>query len=101
MCATNYRHALNLVGCKALLLSEKLKSSHYLEIFDSLIPELKKAPPSPSGGIHSEQIPALRHLILTSDKLVSLAEFSNPSVSTYIIDCLKGASMAISDSPIC
>jgi len=39
-------HALNLVGCKAIVIAEALKSTNYPELIQSLIPELPTSQPA-------------------------------------------------------
>ncbi|MFC3226226.1 AMP-binding protein [Marinibaculum pumilum] len=53
-------YALNKVGCKALILSPQFKTSNYVEMVQSLIPELDKATP---GALESARFPALKMLI--------------------------------------
>ncbi len=35
------RHSLNLVGCKGLIVTDKLKSSNYFELLHELLPEIE------------------------------------------------------------
>mmetsp|Transcript_1806 Transcript_1806/g.6454 ORF Transcript_1806/g.6454 Transcript_1806/m.6454 type:complete len:606 (-) Transcript_1806:36-1853(-) len=64
--AYELRHALNLVGAKALLLQPSLKTTDYLSIVAELAPELPSS--TPGHELQLEQLPALKHLILASDK---------------------------------
>lgn len=50
-------HALNKVGCKALVLAPSFKSSDYIAILRELAPELSHAAP---GGLRSARLPHLR-----------------------------------------
>ncbi len=52
--------ALNKVGCRGIVLAEKFKTSDYLQLLDTLIPELSKCQP---GALRSESVPCLEHVI--------------------------------------
>jgi fatty-acyl-CoA synthase len=54
-------YVLNAVGCKALVLARKFKSSDYLEMIRILAPELETAAP---GDLHAAKLPDLRHVIV-------------------------------------
>lgn len=53
-------YALNKVGCKALVMAERLKSSDYVAMLRHLAPELATAAGS---ELHCARLPALRHVI--------------------------------------
>ena len=53
-------YALNKVGCKGLILAESFKSSHYLEMIETLAPELAAAEP---GRLQAAKLPLLRTVI--------------------------------------
>ena len=53
-------YALNKVGCKALILAERFKTSDYLAMLRELAPELAHAMP---GKLESARLPALRAVI--------------------------------------
>ncbi|MFY9835085.1 MAG: AMP-binding protein [Xanthobacteraceae bacterium] len=57
-------YALNKVGCKALILSERFKTSDYVGMLRELAPELGRAQP---GKLESPRLPALRSVILLGD----------------------------------
>ena len=57
-------YALNLVGCRALVLSRSFKGSNYLEMIRELAPELESAEP---GKLAAARLPHLRHLIVMDD----------------------------------
>jgi fatty-acyl-CoA synthase len=57
--------ALNHVGCRALVLPRRFKTSHYLDILAELAPELAACAP---GELHATQLPALRELIVLDDE---------------------------------
>ncbi len=53
-------YALNKVGCKALITAASFKSSDYLGMLQSLVPELARSEP---GGLRAERVPALRWVV--------------------------------------
>ena len=57
-------YALNKVGCKALILAERFKTSDYVGILRELAPELGHAQP---GKLESPRLPALRSVVLLGD----------------------------------
>jgi fatty-acyl-CoA synthase len=56
--------ALDKVGCRALILPRRFKTTHYLDILRELAPECATASP---GDLHATRLPELRHLILLDD----------------------------------
>jgi fatty-acyl-CoA synthase len=57
-------YALNKVGCKALILAERFKTSDYLGMLRELAPELGHATP---GDLQSARLPRLRSVIVIAD----------------------------------
>jgi fatty-acyl-CoA synthase len=57
---TELEYALRDSGCMALVLAPAFKTSDYLGMIRTLMPEMDKAP---DGVIHSAKLPALRHVI--------------------------------------
>jgi fatty-acyl-CoA synthase len=57
-------YALNKVGCKALILAERFKTSDYVGMLRELAPELGHAQP---GKLESARLPALRSVVLLGD----------------------------------
>ena len=57
-------YALNKVGCKALIAAEQFKTSKYLEMLQTLAPELADAEPN---ALHAARLPDLRTLIRMGD----------------------------------
>jgi fatty-acyl-CoA synthase len=53
-------YALNKVGCKALIVADRFRSSDYLGMLRELAPELAEAVP---GGLRAVRLPALRWVI--------------------------------------
>ncbi|WP_430391625.1 AMP-binding protein [Dyella sp. 20L07] len=56
--------ALNKVSCRALVLPQRFKTSHYLDLLTELAPSLPKSQP---GKLDAERLPALREVILLDD----------------------------------
>src|ERR1700730_15563776 len=52
---------LNKVGCKALILAERFKSSEYVGMLRELAPELAKAVP---GALSSKRLPSLQTVVV-------------------------------------
>ncbi len=57
-------YALNVVGCKALVLAREFKSSDYLQMIRTVAPELDTASP---GKLHAAKLPQLRHVIVMGE----------------------------------
>ena len=57
-------YALNKVGCKALILAERFKTSDYIGMLRELAPELGHAVP---GKLELARLPALRSVVLLGD----------------------------------
>ena len=62
--AAELEYALNKVGCRALITETQFKSSDYIEMMQSLAPELKTATP---GELQSRRLPDLRIVIHLGD----------------------------------
>jgi fatty-acyl-CoA synthase len=58
--AAEIEYALNKVGCKALITMDRFKSSDYLGILRTLMPEIAT---TPAGELQAAKVPALRTLI--------------------------------------
>ena len=57
-------YALGKVGCKALILAERFKTSDYIGMLRELAPELGQAQP---GELKSARLPALRSVVLLGE----------------------------------
>jgi fatty-acyl-CoA synthase len=57
-------YALNKVGCKALILAERFKTSDYIGMLRELAPELGQAQP---GQLQSARLSSLRSVVLLGD----------------------------------
>lgn len=66
-------HALNLVGCKGILITPQYLTSDYIGLLDALCPELKHCTP---GRLRSARVPSLTHV-------VSIAEESLPGMMRF------------------
>jgi len=65
--------AVNQVGCEALIIAPRLKSSDYVAMIHSLCPGISDVEP---GSLHSERVPSLRWVIrLGSDSSPGLLNF--------------------------
>jgi fatty-acyl-CoA synthase len=58
-------YALNKVGCKALVLAQRFKTSEYLQMLQQLAPELERAEP---GRLNSAKLPRLKSVIVMADE---------------------------------
>jgi fatty-acyl-CoA synthase len=61
---TELEYALNKVGCKALILAEKFKTSDYIGMLRELAPELDRAAP---GKLEAARLPTLRSVVLLGE----------------------------------
>ena len=66
--ALELEYAINKVGCKALILSERFKSSNYIEMLKELVPSLTQSHP---GELGSERLTTLSHVIQIGGKTSS------------------------------
>ncbi|AOK05767.1 AMP-binding protein [Burkholderia sp. AU28942] len=57
-------YALNKVGCKAVIAAERFKSSAYVEMLQTIAPELASAAP---GDLHAARVPSLRTIVSMGD----------------------------------
>ena len=58
--AYELEYAINKAGCAALILAPSFKSTNYLEILESVAPELARCKP---GQLHAARLPTLRSVI--------------------------------------
>ncbi|HXP95796.1 MAG TPA: AMP-binding protein [Telmatospirillum sp.] len=58
-------YVLNKVGCRALVLAPSFKASNYLQMLQSLVPELADCP---AEALRSARLPELRVVIRTGDE---------------------------------
>ncbi len=72
-------YALNLVGCKALVLARSFKSSDYLQLIRTLAPELDTSKP---GALRAEKLPDLRHVILMGETTDTKGVWSFDDISS-------------------
>src|SRR5579859_5133671 len=73
-------YALNKVGCKALILAERFKSSDYIGMLRELAPELARATP---GKLEAARLPALRAVVV-------LGEGNHPGCLRFIDVAARG-----------
>jgi len=70
-------YALNKVGCKALVTASQFKTSDYLQMLQTLAPELNEAEP---GRLQAAKLPELRTVIrLGADKTPGMYNFADVS----------------------
>lgn len=68
-------YALNKVGCRALVLAERFKSSDYIAMLEELAPECAT---SAKAGMHCARLPALEHVICIGEpRLNAIWGFAN------------------------
>jgi len=58
-------YSLNKVGCRALVLPRRFKTSHYLDLLSELVPELAGSTP---GALNAARLPDLREVILLDEE---------------------------------
>ncbi|ACA88293.1 AMP-binding protein [Shewanella woodyi] len=75
-------YSLKKVGCKVLITATNFKSSDYLEMIETIVPELKLCSP---GELTSENFPLLKSVIQMGDKSRS-GMFGFDEVSDYCTD---------------
>lgn len=63
-------YALRKVGCRALVMSRRFKTSDYLSMISDLAPELNMA--GEKGYVDSVRLPDLKHVILLGDEAAPL-----------------------------
>ncbi len=67
-------YSLNKVKCKGIILSESYKSQNYIEMINTLANELENSRP---GDLNSKRLPALKIVIVISQKEYKLSSFIN------------------------
>lgn len=74
-------YALNTVGCAALIVAPRLKTSDYIQMLYELCPELADAAP---GALASQRVPSLRVVIrLGADRTPGMYNFDDvPALAT-------------------
>ncbi|KVG40629.1 AMP-binding protein [Burkholderia ubonensis] len=80
-------YALNKVGCKAIVAPESFKTSRYLEMLQTLAPELRHCEP---GDLRAAKLPALRWVIRMED-------VSTPGMLTYRQVLERGAGVSVAE----
>jgi fatty-acyl-CoA synthase len=85
-------YALNLSGCKGLVTAERLKTSRYLEMLQSLAPELASCEP---GRLRSKRLPALEVVIrLGDDRTPGMLNYGEVMAAARSIDAGIGTQAA-------
>ena len=78
-------YALNKVGCKAIVAAEAFKTSRYLEMLQTLAPELATAQP---GALNAAKLPALRWVI-------RMGEANTPGMLNFAEVIARGKSVPV------
>ena len=83
-------YVLNKVGCKALVLAASFKTSNYIEMLQSLTPELDDCAP---GSLKSARFPRLRDVI-------RLGSETSPGMHNFaaVLNAGRGADLAVLDA---
>jgi fatty-acyl-CoA synthase len=61
--ASELEYALNKVGCKALIMARRYRSSDYVEMLRSLAPEIERE----GDALRAARLPKLKHVVLLDD----------------------------------
>jgi fatty-acyl-CoA synthase len=61
--ATELEYALNKVGCKALIMARRHRSSDYVEMLRSVAPEIERE----AGALQAAKLPKLKNVVLLDD----------------------------------
>ncbi|CAG2157516.1 3-[(3aS,4S,7aS)-7a-methyl-1, 5-dioxo-octahydro-1H-inden-4-yl]propanoyl:CoA ligase [Cupriavidus yeoncheonensis] len=80
-------YALNKVGCKAIIAPESFKTSRYLEMLQTLAPELQHCEP---GALQAARLPALRWVI-------RMENVATPGMLTCLDVVARGAGVDVSE----
>lgn len=80
-------YALNKGGCKAIIAPESFKTTRYVEMLQTLAPELQHCEP---GALQAAKLPALRWIIRMED-------VATPGMLTYRDVIARGAGVEISE----
>ncbi|WP_261525067.1 AMP-binding protein [Burkholderia multivorans] len=93
-------YALNKVGCTAVITAERFKSSAYVEMLQTIAPELANAAP---GELRAARVPSLRTVVSMGDvappgmfRFADVIARGRASVDSAALDAL-GATLAATD----
>ncbi|MBU9342349.1 AMP-binding protein [Burkholderia multivorans] len=93
-------YALNKVGCTAVIAAERFKSSAYVEMLQTIAPELANAAP---GELRAARVPSLRTMVSMGDvappgmfRFADVVARGRASVDSAALDAL-GATLAATD----
>lgn len=93
-------YALNKVGCTAVIAAERFKSSAYVEMLQTIAPELANAAP---GELRAARVPSLRTVVSMGDvappgmfRFADVIARGRVSVDSAALDAL-GATLAATD----
>ncbi len=86
-------YALNIAGCRAIVSAERLKTSKYLEMLQTLAPELASSAP---GALKAARLPALQFVIRMGDattpgmlNYAAVVERGRAALDTAALDAIE------------
>ncbi|KGC07890.1 AMP-binding protein [Burkholderia cepacia] len=93
-------YALNKVGCKAVISAERFKTSAYVEMLQTIAPELATATP---GDLHAARVPSLRTIVSMGEvapagmfRFADVMARGRQAVDPALLDAI-GATLAAND----
>ncbi|NTZ85480.1 AMP-binding protein [Burkholderia metallica] len=93
-------YALNKVGCKAVIAAERFKTSAYVEMLQTIAPELATATP---GDLHAARVPSLRTIVSMGDaapagmfRFADVMARGRQAVDSALLDAI-GATLTAND----
>ncbi|AOI77288.1 AMP-binding protein [Burkholderia sp. NRF60-BP8] len=93
-------YALNKVGCKAVISAEGFKTSAYVEMLQTIAPELATATP---GDLHAARVPSLRTIVSMGEvapagmfRFADVMARGRQAVDPALLDAI-GATLAAND----
>lgn len=63
--ANELEYALQKVGCKGIIMSDKFKIINYMDILSSICPELESSKP---GDLKSKRLPELKNVVVIGEQ---------------------------------
>ncbi|KVL10529.1 AMP-binding protein [Burkholderia sp. MSMB1826] len=93
-------YALNKVGCKAVISAQRFKTSAYVEMLQTIAPELATATP---GDLHAARVPSLRTIVSMGEvapagmfRFADVMARGRQAVDPALLDAI-GATLAAND----
>jgi fatty-acyl-CoA synthase len=95
------QYALQTVGCRALILAPRCKSSDYIAMLREVVPELELCCP---GGWRCDGVPALEYAIrLGTDRTAGLLNFDDllvPAVASELAELLETQALVLNTDAV-